>query len=198
MKPPSSEIEQALAHHAGSEKDLNVVREKAQEARELELEVQSMEETLAGKKKQLEEIYFSQLPDLMDQAGVDRVGLPALGNLPPMDATLVPYYRANIAANWPESRRQEAFEALTEFGHEDLIKTELTIFLPRERRAFAEQLAAQLLRNYDLSVVVRESVHHVTLTAWLKEQMEGHKPLPPLDVIGAQVGRVVRLKERKE
>jgi len=168
----------------------------AQLYRDLLKEKADLEERLRTVNSQLKNYMHERLPDLMDMAGIDRIGLPAQGNSAACDLTLTPFYSANIASNWSSEQRQAAFTALTEFGHENLIKTEITVELPRHERALAARILRSLER-FPVSTTVHETVHHKTLTAWLKEQFEGRRPLPPLDVIGASVGRVVNLKERK-
>jgi hypothetical protein len=171
---------QAAAHHY---RDL--LKQKA-----------DLEERLRATNSELENYAREQLPDLMDQAGIDRIGLPAQGNDAACDLTLVPYYKAVIPQNWSAERKAAAFSALTAAGHEDLIKTVITVTLPRhERRQAARILAA--MEQFSVDAQVSESVHWKILTAWVKDQFERHAPLPPLDVIGAEIGRIVALKERR-
>ena len=174
---------------------LTRIRETAGNARDLEKEITDLEERIKHKKQTLNTIYHHELPDLMFEAGVDEVGLPAEGNLPSMVAKLGPYYAANIAAGWGEEKRDAAFNWLDTNGHGDLIKTQVTISLPREARAQAAKLIKQLEAYHP---EVKQSVHPGTLTAWLREQVESGEDLPPLDVIGGTVGQVVKLKERKD
>jgi len=153
---------------------------------------------------------FERLPALMDELGVSRFDLPPDGNHPGVSLEVKPHYHANIAADWPEEKRSAAFRALTDAGHGDLIRTEVTISLPREDHARLAKLTAGL-EKAKLNFSVKESVHFGTLTAWVREQLEAvaaipHKQkqkealaaLPPLEVIGARVGRVCRPKMIKE
>jgi hypothetical protein len=185
-----------IQNHIPDSAQLTLVRETAQQLRDLELRIQTLEQALEEAQSAAHTMRFETLPDLMDQAGVDRVGLPQAGNLPACDLQLTPFYVANIAAAWPEEKRASAFLALAELGHEDLIKTEITVQLPRNERRQAQRIIAAL-ENFSVPVRIKESVHPQTLTAWLKEQFERHNPLPPLEVIGATIGRIARLKERK-
>lgn len=168
----------------------------AQHLLSLRARIASLEESLSEAKAEFNDYQFNKLPDLMDQAGIDRFGLPAQGNEPAYDIRLTPYYRANIAADWPEEKRKDAFNALTDFGSEDLIKAEVIVALPRGEKSKALELI-KLLEAEGVHPSLKENVHWQTLTAWLKEQFEAGNELPPLDVIGAQVGRIATLKERK-
>lgn len=197
-KPPAA-LAAAIAAGppAGASEDrLEALRGMVRRARDLEERKAELAEELRLVGEELERLYFTDVPDLMDEVGVDRVGLQAEGNHGATDATAQPFYSANIAASWPEERRRAAFSWLEGNGHGDLIKTEVVVKFPREARARAIKFAAQAEKS-GLSPVVRESVHSQTLTAWLKEQVEQHGEMPPLDVVGGFVGRVVRLKERK-
>jgi hypothetical protein len=194
--PTEDEILQSLRPQI-SLATLNAVATKAAEARDLEHEISDLEERLKDRKAALRTIYHTELPELLDQAQTDRVGIPASGNMPAVDLRLTPYYNANIWAGWPPERRDAAFKALTDLGHGDLIKTEITVTIPRAERETAQKLINNLTHlGYDPQI--RQSVHFKTLTAWLKEQFEHGNPLPPLEVIGAEVGRVVKLIERKK
>lgn len=174
---------------------LTRIREKAVAARDAEQELKDLEERLKETKNRLNHIYHEELPDLMFEAGVDEIGIPASGNLPAMVAKLGPYYQANIATGWPEERRTAAFNWLDNNKHGDLIKTEISILLPRGKREEAQKLIKQLSK-YGPSI--KQSVPFQTLTAWLKDLVESGKDLPPLEVIGGTVGQVVKLKERKD
>lgn len=191
--PTEEEILQSLRPRV-STATLSAAALKAQQARDLELEIADLEERLASCKAQLHNIFRVEMPELMDQAQTDRIGIPADGNRPAYDLRLSPYYKANIAANWSEERRQAALNSLTELGHQDLIKTQITITLPRDQRSKAQDLLKQLASFHP---EIQETVHWRTLTAWLQEQYERGNPTPPLDVIGAEVGRVVKMTERR-
>lgn len=178
---------------------LESVRASASEARELELEIVDLKERLAYKNQRLNEILSTTLVDLMDRAKVDSVGVLANGNSPAFDVLLKMRYRASIAAEWPEEKRARAFQVLEDYDAADLIKTTVEVAFNREDRVAAKKFVDELAKKKGKLVTVRvkESVHHGTLTAWLKEQSQAGNPLPPLDDIGGFAGRVAELKVRK-
>ena len=164
-----------------------------------------------------------ELPDLLDEARVPRITIDADGGTQ-YEAKAQAYYKANIAAEWEEPRRAAAFAWLDQNGHGDLIKTDVTLSFAREDRAFAVAFA-QWLRMVDMADLIRqmcgadfalpeglvqlaegknspvqpgitakENVPWNTLTKWLQEMVEKGET-PPLDVIGGEVGRIVKLKE---
>jgi hypothetical protein len=176
---------------------LAAIRDKMREARDLKVVINNLEEQIKEKKLDQNTIEHETLPEMFTKAGIDNLGLPAEGNLPAYDAKLKPYYHANIAAEWPPEKRQEAFDYLIKNKHGDLIKTAVTILLGRGDHALLVKIK-KLLKPLKLDVTVDLSVPWNTLTAFVKEQIEDKKVILKLDLLGAQVGQVVSLKQRKD
>lgn len=174
---------------------LEKVRASARLLQAAEQRIEHLEELLKSTKAIRNDLRHKALPDLMDEAGIDHIGVPPDGNNPAFDITLKPFYSANIAADWDQKRREAGFFALEGAGAGSLIKTRVTISLPREERSRLTSLLAAI-KGY--AFTVEEAVHAQTLTAWVKEQHKAGATLPPLDVIGATIGRVAAIKERKE
>jgi hypothetical protein len=125
--------------------------------------------------------------------------VPPEGNEPGYDLIVAPFYEGGIAASWDEKRQEEGFATLEAYGHGGLIKTLVTIQVPRDpasaKKVEALVAAADKLR---LDAEVKKGVHHSTFKSWLKGEVESGRPLPPLEKIGAMIGRRVTLKERKQ
>lgn len=200
MAKPNSAIAAAIAGETAvtSSGSLEAIQALAVEARDLEKEISDLQQTLKEKNVKLYEIYHVKMPDLMLAANVDQVGIPANGNLPAMDAEMKPFYSANIAASWPEEKRQAGFQYLEKLKAGDLIKTKVEALYGRGKLGDARKAAATLAKKKGVSVELKQAVHPQTLTAWLKEQVEEKKFTPNLELIGGSVGRVVKMKERKE
>jgi len=160
--------------------------------RDLMHRIAGLEEQLEQARKLKWEMESRQLPDLFEEAGVDRVGLPAEGNYPAYDAVRLAYYHANI----PPDHKEEAFDWLEREGHGDIIKTTVKVQLGLGERELAKKVES-LLQKLGVDYSRDLGVPWNTLTAWLKEQIEKHEKIPPLDLIGGKVGTVVKLKERK-
>lgn len=175
---------------------LEAIRVVLRRARDADREVSDLEARLKAVKAEVLDLKQKTLPDIYDAAGIDNLGLPAEGNLPAYDCALKPYYHANIGAEWPTEQRQAAFAYLE--GHEagDLIKSLYIVAVPRGKLALAKKVAAALAK-LKVEFTTKQDVPWNTLTAWLKEQVEKRNHTPDLDVLGATVGRVVNLKERK-
>jgi hypothetical protein len=177
-----------------SDDKLETLRKHVREHRDLLMQVRDAEDALKTLKKKLNDMESKELPDLFHAAGVDSVGLPAEGNLPAYDATLKPYYHANI----PEQNRPEAFGWLHQHGFGDIVKTVFKIEFGLCEDAPTQQLQEQL-DKLGVEYSKDMNVPWKTLTAWLKERMEKRDTdLPSLSIFGATVGTVVKLKERRK
>lgn len=201
MTGPSAALAAAVRRDktAPTEDSLERVRKVLRDARDKDREIADLEGRLKTVRAEVLELKQKTLPDIYDEVGIDNLGLPAEGNLPAYDCKLEPYYHANISAEWEEDRRQAAFTYLDEYGDGtgEMIKSTYTVLLPRgnRKKALAVEKALQKLK---VEVVSKLEVPWNTLTAWVKEQVEKHNTTPDLNVLGATVGRVVKLKERKE
>ena len=174
------------------------LRRAAELARDLDLEVDRLEGLLADVRARRHRLLADEMPELMDAAGVDRIGVPASGNAPAVDFVLGPFYRAGIAKAWPEDKKRRALDLLKKLGAEDLIKTEVTASLPRGRLADAERLV-RIAEAEGIAASLAETVHAQTLTAWLREVYDRRGQAlgaDQLEALGASVGRVVRVQER--
>lgn len=174
---------------------LKALRRKVAEARDLEQDKKAIEERLTEVNIKLNSLFRKELPDLFDEVGVSAIELEPEGNYPGVSAKAGPYYKANIPASWPPERREDAFDCLKENDADDLIKTVCEVSFPRG--AYQDAVAfANSARAQGFNVILKEDVPWTTLTAWLKEQVEKHGRIPPLDRIGGEVGRIVKLKTK--
>jgi hypothetical protein len=197
MAKMPAELERRIRESAPSipQDRLNQLRDLVAETRDLEQRKAQLEEELKDINKQLTGdggLYFKKLPDLMSEVGITVITLDADGNMPAVEARAGPFYAANIAAGWPPEKRRAAFEWLDGNGHGDLIKTEVTVLFRREERDEAVAFL-ELAKQYG-TPEIKEAVAWNTLTSWLKEQVEEHHYIPPLDIIGGTVARSVKLK----
>lgn len=193
---------------------LQRLRKMVAEFRDKKREKVNAEERLKEINTSIYQMERKDLPDMLDEAGVPEIVLEAEGNEPRVKAKAEPYYKANIAAEWEPQRRDAAFKWLDDNGHGDLIKTDVTLTFAREDRAMAVALTRLLRQNPEIitnllkeakvrpldadeisfSASSKENVPWNTLTSWLREMVEKGKT-PPLETIGGEVGRIVKLKE---
>lgn len=177
--------------------DIERVRDKVRALRDLELREISITEQLTDIHLQKQTLIQKDLPDLFNEAGVDSITIQAEGNQPSYTADLKPFYTANIAASWPQDKREAAFQWLQDNGHQDLIKTEIVITLGRGEADTAAKVQAAL-KALDVPFTSSLSVHFQTLSAFVKEQITKYHKTIPLEILGAQVGENVKIKLQKE
>lgn len=176
---------------------LAAIREAARSARDLDKRIADLTEMLELTRGARRDVVARVLPELMMEAGVKTLGLEAEGNLPAYDFTLRNYARANVAASWEPERRAAGFEALERAGAGDLIKTVLTVEFGRGEVELARDVQAQLSEEGRESRLSMD-VPHQTLSAWLREAIARGQELPPLELIGGEVGQIVEMKPRRD
>ena len=175
---------------------LNAVGAKLRELRDLEINIKSMEEHLAARKARHLLIREKELVDLMDAAGMDKAGLPPAGNMPGMDVEIVDYYHANIATDWEPERRAKAFAWINKY-HPGMLRNTVTVSFGKGSEKQQKALAAAL-KKMRIPFTNDFGVPWNTLTAFVREQIEEHRRRPPLELLGATVGRVAKIKKQKE
>jgi hypothetical protein len=178
---------------------LAAIRAKVARVRDLRLELENLAARQAEIGTELNRLTREELPEAFEEAALTSLTLAAEGNLPTYVASKRPFYRANVAADWEEERRERAFSLLERRGAEDLVKTTLAVELGRGERSRAKLVRNALVK---LGVPVRESltVPWNTLTAWLRERVQSgeHFSAGELESLGAQVGTVVECQSARE
>lgn len=207
-----------------SEKASMMLRDAAQSMFDMSVEVKALEQQLADKKKKLYHLEHKAIPDIMQQIGQDKIGLPDAGENG-VDIELKPYYHANISSNWDEDRRKKAFDLLEKNGDGDLIRNVVIFSFTKGENEkvkafltiindgrFYELLKEQLGEGVnDLEIPsprVEQSIPWNTLTSYVKEQdskgnlhrlwmSETEPTVDPVEVLGATIGFVAKIKLRK-
>lgn len=172
---------------------------------EIDTTILELEDRLKAAKEAKTELTQKTLPDYMIKVGQDRIGLAEFG----VDLVLEDYYHANISSDWEPERRQAAFDWLESRGHGDLVKCVLTVPFPRFMLAAARWLQQRLREmlipdeytddtgQHFPEALVEMTVPWNTLTAFVKEQVRAGNEID-LEMLGATVGKVVKIKERKD
>ncbi len=176
---------------------LGLVVALAEEQVRLQQAADVLEEKLKKVYERSKTIAHKELPDAMDAAGTDHIGLPDMG----FDVKLKPWYDGVLPKKDEPAQRQAALDWLVSNDHGDLIKTNINILFGRHENNVAiatfemikQYLVEQGLNN---PVFLNEDIHHMTYKAFLREQTEAGIVLP-LDVLNATVGRVAKIEERK-
>ena len=168
------------------EGELDAVARLATEAGVLQEEISVMEGLLKDKKKALLEITDGQLPDALEQMGLEKFTLTDGSEI----ATKV-FYGASI----PRDRRDEAYEWLRDHEFGDLVKNNVTVTFGRGEDETAKEFI-ELCGAQGFSPNQSEKVEPMVLKAWLRERVEAGDPIP-LDLFGAYISNRATIKRSK-
>ena len=168
--------------------DLNIIRKKAVELRDLQLQKANLEQQVLELGTRITHVERHELIDMFDSAGISSVTVDADGNYPAFVAQRATVYGAKI----PEERRLEALNWFEASGHGDLVKSVITIQFGMQEHE--ERLRVmKLLSDSHVEYYTNESVHHMTLKAFIKgELIKGH--VIPMDLLGAYMFDEVKIK----
>lgn len=158
--------------------DLKAISGIASRAKEVEAEIDALEQQLKAKNAELEEIETKRLPDAMAAVGLKEFVLTDGSKI-----TVKPEYHASI----PKARKIEAFQFLRDNEFGALIKNELAIEFGKGQDEMADEAYERLKGEFpDIPVTLGESIHAQTLKALVKEQFESGSPLPE-DLFGVHI-----------
>lgn len=178
---------------------LEKLRDQVGLVRSLDQEIADLEEELAEKKAERYRMVSKTLPDLFNEVGMTGIDLDAKGNDPAYEARSAPYYSANIAAEWPDDKKQTAFDMLKKLKAPDLTKTTIKVAFGKGETKTA-RAAISALRKMKVPIEINKGVHSSTLTAWVRGVYEegGSLSKHELEVLGASVGTMVSIKPKKQ
>lgn len=188
--------EMAADAPAPSEDKLDQIRKMMRELRDDAARIENLEQTVAGLKERRRQILEKDLVDLMDSAGVRDMTLDAELNYAAFSVEVGAYYHANIASDWPEEKRKKSFDWIDKY-HPGMLKNTITISCAKNTRDAQKKLLA-LAAKLKMPARNEFGVPWNTLTSFVKEQIEEEKKTPPLELLGATVGRVAKIKKPKE
>jgi hypothetical protein len=137
-------------------------------------------------KEKLRRVQEQDLPEAMDAVGMSKFVMD--------DGTTVTV-KAFYAASIPDDRKEEAFDWLKEHDFDGMIKADVKVSFGKGEFEIAKSFV-EFIRGFNEKAIdpeYKENVHWQTLRAFVKEQIEGGKPLP-LDMFGVFAGRKAELK----
>lgn len=170
------------------------LRELCLELAMLQERKRQLESELRATNTRIWDLETKEIPDLATEIGVDRLGLPEYS----ADIQVGPYYKANISSEWPEERREAAFEYLESEGLGDIVRNQVIFSLGKGSEDVREALLRAARQVPDLpDPTLRRDVPWNTLTSVLREQTEKGRPLD-LEIIGGTVGQRAVIKKRKD
>lgn len=134
------------------------------------------------------ELEFDIIPTLLHELNVKDITLDG-----DIQLKVGAYYRASI----PKDNQIKAFDWLRKNKFGGIIKHDITTHFTTEQDKAAQKLI-QVLKDNGWNFDDKEAVHHMTLTAFIKEQIENGNAKLPLELLGAFVGEKATVKLPKE
>jgi hypothetical protein len=168
--------------------DLTTIRQRAQDLRDAYLKKLDLEDQLKHQNHSIQKIERDELPEMLTRAGVSSVTIDPDGNHPGFVVERRTVYTASI----PDEKRQDAFEWFEQNGHGDLIKSVINIIFGMQEHE--ERLRVmKVLSDAKIEYYTNESVHHQTLKAFVKREIQNGRIIP-MDLLGVYVFDEVKIK----
>ena len=165
--------------------ELSNVSTFATQQLELERKVEDLEKELKETKAELRLVSETLLPEAMLQAGFLELGL-ADGSF----ITITEFINAHISAE----RAPEALAWLTDHGHGDLIKNQVTVKFGRNEHNEAGLIISDL-RARGLQPEIKEAIHPSTLKKFIRTELEAGRDVPD-DLFGTFRGSRTKITRK--
>lgn len=135
----------------------------AQQQLKLEQEMSALEEQMEQLKEKHKKVSESDIPDCMASLGIKEIRLENGFIL-----SVKPYYSGKVDSI-------EGYRWLEENGHGDLIRGEVKMTYPKETDQKLIQAIRDFIKEQGFVSDNKISVHHATLSSWLRDMIEGGK-----------------------
>src|SRR5215207_735352 len=146
LQPPADllELVEEDVNRPVSEDKLDRLKAMGVEVMQVKNEITQLEKVLQEKQAKFQRLVSNEMPALFEETRTDRLGLPEYD----IDLVLTNYYHANIAADWPEERREAAFAWMEEQGHGDLVRVIVSVTFGKQELSEAKMLAEHLRTKF--------------------------------------------------
>ena len=169
--------------NTASDGELSTVSLIANKQLKLASELEELETAVKAKKEELRLTTEQELPDAMQQAGLNEIVLSTGEKI-----SISEFYSAHIS----KANQEQAYAWLVNNGHEGLIKNEVSLKFVRGESDVVDQTVSTL-KARGLSPQVRQSVHPSTLKAFVKEQVSSGNDIPT-ETFGIYIGTKATIK----
>jgi hypothetical protein len=163
--------------------DLSSVGALAKRAKELEKEIDDIEDILKERKEQQRKLLEDTIPAMLQELGMSDFTMADGSKI-----TVKPFYSASIK----EDNRAQAYEWLRDNGYDDIIKNTVSVRFGRGEDGLCDTLLNQL-REQNYPVEQAQKIEPQTLKAWVREQVERGSDFPT-ELFGAYVGQKATIK----
>ena len=163
--------------------DIAGIASLAKRAKELEKEVEDLEQVMKERKDQLRKLTEQSIPEALAQTGMKGFVMDDGSKI-----ELKAFYSASISA----ARKAEAFQWLRDHGMDDIIKNTVSVRFGRGEDELCSRLLG-LLGDQGYPAEQAEKIEPMTLKAWVKEQVERGNEFPS-ELFGAYIGQKAIIK----
>jgi len=163
--------------------DIAGIAALAKRAKELEKEVEDLEQVMKERKDQLKKLTEQSIPEALAQTGMKGFVMDDGSKI-----ELKAFYSASISA----ARKAEAFQWLRDHGMDDIIKNTVSVRFGRGEDELCSRLLG-LLGDQGYPAEQAEKIEPMTLKAWVKEQVERGNEFPS-ELFGAYIGQKAIIK----
>ena len=170
--------------HNGGE--LEIIKELALRQKNLEDQVDELDEKLKAAKKELREVSEDLLPEKMSEVGLENFSYQGI----------LVTIKDDLEVYVSEERRESANKWLEDNSLGAIIKSEVIAAFGREELSKAHQLVETLLKD-NRPAALKRSVHASTLKATIREELKTGKDIP-LDLFGVRQFKVSKIKIKRE
>jgi DNA-binding protein H-NS len=160
------------------------IAEKCNKLLDLQKQMNKCQEHLKSLQEEERLLSEQEIPNLMQQAGITMLKL-ADGS----SVEIKPFYAAKI----PVSKTDEAFKWLSDNGHGDLIKNQVSLTFGKSEDNVANSLVEDL-KNKGHNVSQKKKVEPMTLKGFVREQIQNGQSLP-MDLFGVYVSNKTTIKK---
>lgn len=152
--------------------------------RNVEQQIDDAENHLKSLKAEKHRLSVEQIPQLMDEMGVERLDV---------DGAVVER-KMIVSASIPAAKKEDAFSWLRENNLDDIIKNDVTLSFGKGEDNVAGDVVG-LLQERGFDPQTKTHVHPSTLRAFVKERVESGKPID-LDLFGAFVSNAAQIRRK--
>jgi len=152
--------------------------------RQVDKDIEKKEAELKVLKQDRQKLTVELIPGVMDEMGVERIDVDGVT----VSRKLI------VSASISEEKRDAAFGWLRENGLDDIIKNDVVVSFGRGEDNAAKN-AVGILREQGFDPDVKTHIHPQTLKAFVKERVEGGKPID-LDMFGAYVVNAAEIRRK--
>lgn len=189
-----------------SEDKLEKARNLARRLFEIDDRIEKLDAERETLSKERVELQHRTIPEFFASISIDNIGLPDVE----ADVVVSPYYKASIAADWEEERRNEAFKALDLNEGGALIRATVTMVFAKEEfeeaKEYMDFVRTQWPKANSHMMELSMTVPWNSLTSWMRGEHEAGRTLLaedketilPWSVIGGEVGNIGKVKKRKK